>query len=63
VAGKRTGDRVREKLEEGGVEGRIIFKLILKNSDKMVWTEFILAGVEKDMGCHEQGNVPSGKCW
>jgi hypothetical protein len=64
VAGKRTGDRVGEKPEERGVEGRIILKFILKNFDRMTWTEFIWVGVEKDKGCHKQGNVRSGsvKC-
>jgi hypothetical protein len=38
---------VTEKLEERGVEGRIILKLILKNLNRMSWTEFIWVGVEK----------------
>jgi hypothetical protein len=55
VAGKRTGDRVREKLEERGVEGRIILKLILKNFDRMAWTEFIWVGGRRRYGLSRTG--------
>jgi hypothetical protein len=38
---------VTEKLEERGLEGRIILKLMLTDLNRMSWTEFIWVGVEK----------------
>ena len=52
-----TGLEINLKNEEW--RGGVILKLILKNFNRMAWTGFIWLGIEKDMGCHEQGNVPS----
>jgi hypothetical protein len=43
-----------------GVGGRIILKWILYKKDGRGWTGLIWLGKEKDTGCCEYGNEPSG---
>jgi hypothetical protein len=49
----------RGKLEDEGVDGRIILKLTLKDQDMKAWTGFLWLSIEKIGGYSEHVNGPT----
>jgi hypothetical protein len=47
-------------LEDPGIDGRIILKLIVKKWDEKAWIGLIWLRVGQVAGCCECGNEPSG---